>query len=323
MTLSLTLLSAAAMLAVQQAAPAPPQLPATVLQDVEVEARARTNRAREFVGQVAAPARGRGLGRWKFVCPVVVNLEPVAAREIANRVAGVAHELGIEVQDPGCRANIVIVFTDDASAVARSLVESHPRVYHVGVGALNRGGAALREYQTSSRPVRWWLMSVPIDSETGQRAIRIPGDRTGAVVDRRTAGILGCDQPDDCVIGAAPIIMSHSASRLATQVVDQIYKAIVIVDVDQVSGLNTAQLSDYLTLVTLAQIDPEAETAAFETVLNLFEDRTGVAGLTAWDEAYLRALYESPSRRRAISGQMNAVAGIMNRDIAEARSQPD
>lgn len=321
MTPLLSLLAALTILAPQQVPAAEPSTPAAQLEDVEVTARARADMAREFVGRVAAPARRRGLGRWTSVCPAVVNLEPTAARDIADRIAGVAHELGVDVGGPGCTANIVIVFTDEASAVTQRLVEAEPRVYHVGVGALNRGGAALRDYQMSDRPIRWWLMSVPIDSETGQRAIRIPGDRTGVVVGAKMAAALGC-APDDCVIGAAPIIMVQSASRLSGQIVDQIYKAIVIVDIEQVSGLSTAQLGDYLTLVTLAQIDPDADTGSFDTVLNLFNAPTNVVGLTAWDEAYLRALYSSPSRRQAPSAQASAVAGIMNRSVA-AEPQSD
>lgn len=314
-SVSLPLLAFLGVLSVQQTPPTPPPPPLDQLGDVEVTARANRDMAREFVRRAAAPARGRGLGRWKEVCPAVVNLEPTAAQDIANRIAGVAHELGVEVQAPGCTANIVVVFTNDASSIATALVEANPRVYHVGVGSLNRGAAALRDWQTTDRPVRWWHMSVPINSDTGERAVRIPGDRTGVAVDSATAAALGCDFADDCAIGAAPVIVSTSASRLHSQVVDQIYKAIIIVDIDEAAGLTTAQLGDYLTMVSLAQIDPEADTAAFDTVLNLFADRTGVAGLTGWDEAYLRALYESPSGRRSASAQASAVAAIMNRAL--------
>jgi hypothetical protein len=320
MAWSFALLTVLAAMTGQQVSPAqPPQAGPVELDEVVITAEARADMARAFVGRVAAPARGRGLGRWKYVCPSVVNLEPAAAREIANRIAEVAHELGVEVLPLGCEANIVIVFTTGASDVARAMVEANPRVYHVGVGALNRGGAALRAYRASERPVRWWLMSVPIDSETGRRAIRIPGDQSGGTVDAELARLLGCN-PQDCAIGAAPIISTTGASRLNSQVVDQLYKAIVIVDMDQVAGLNTAQLGDYLSLVSLAQIDPEAETGPFDTVLNLFEHRTGVAGLTAWDEAYLRALYETPSRRRSPGAQAGVVASIMNQNVSADRA---
>ena len=314
-----TVLAAAAVLAGAQDPIPAPQDPPAQLEDVQVTARRTADMARTFVGRVAAPARGRGLGRWRKVCPGVANLDRAIAQPVVDRIAATADELGIEVEGPGCEANIIVVFTVDAAAVTRAMVENDPRVFRGQGGGIDRGGAALRAFLASERPVRWWSLSVPIDSETGQRAVRIPGDRSGVVVDSETARIVGCDA-DDCIIGAAPLIRSTSASRINSQIVDQIYKSIIVVDIDAVSGLTTTQLGDYLALVALSQVDPEADTATFDTVLNLFENPQGVPGLTAWDRSYLSALYNSPSRRRTVGGQANAVASIMNRT---ATTEPD
>ena len=292
-----------------------PQTPAAQLEDVEVIARANADRARTFVNRVAAPARGRGLGRWRKVCPGVANLDRAVAQPIVDQIAIRAIELGIEVEGQGCEPNIIVVFTTDATSLTRALVEAEPRVFRGQGGGIDRGGAALRAFRDTDRPVRWWLLNVPIDSETGRRAVRVPGDRAGGPVGRRLAEALGYNAAD-CVGAGAPIIQSAGgASRLNSQIVDQIYKAIVIVDVDAVAGLNAVQLGDYLAMVSLSQVDPAAETGAFDTVLNLFDDPVGVTGLRAWDEAYLQALYGSPSRRRGAAAQADAVAAIMNRDL--------
>lgn len=289
-----------------------PQSPPTRLEDVEVTARARTDMARNFVNRVAAPARGRGLGRWLKICPGIANLDRAVAQPIVDRMARRAADLGIDVEGPGCEANIIVVFTTDAGALTRAVVEADPRVFRHGGNGIDRGTAALREFQETDRPVRWWSLSVPIDSETGRRAVRVPGDRAGGP-DALLARMLGCD-PDDCVGAGAPIIVSAGgASRLNSRIVDQLYKSIVIVDIDAVAGLNAAQLGDYLAMVTLAQVDPEADTGPFDTVLNLFDNPAGVAGLTEWDQSYLTALYGSPSRRRSAGAQADAVAAIMNR----------
>jgi hypothetical protein len=296
-----------------------PQSAPAVLEDVEVTARARVDTARVFVGRVAAPSRGRGLGRWRTICPGVANLDRAAGQAIVDRIATRAAELGIEVEGPGCEANIIVIFTVDASAVTRALVEADPRVFRHGGNGIDRGTAALRAFQASERPGRWWSLSVPINSETGERAVRVPGDRAGGPVDGQTAAMLMCN-PNDCAFAGVPKISSAGgASRLNSQIVDQLYKSIVIVDIDAVSGLNAVQLGDYLAMVTLAQVDPEADTAAFDTVLNLFENPQAVPGLTAWDESYLVALYGSPSRRRSAGAQADAVAAIMNR---AARAEP-
>lgn len=284
----------------------------TQLEDVEVTA-ARADMARTFVNRVAAPARGRGLGKWRSVCPGIANLDRAVAQPIADRIAWRAAEIGIEVEDPGCEANIIIVFTTDAPALTNALVEADPRVFRHGGGGIDRGSAALREFRASEQPVRWWSLNVPIDSETGRRAVRVPGDRAGGPVPPRVAELLGCN-PSDCVGAGVPMIQVTAASRLNSQIVDQLYKSIVIVDIDAASGLSTAQLADYLAMVSLSQVDPEADTGAFDTVLNLFSNPSGVAGLTDWDMSYLSALYGSPSRRRSVGAQADAVAAIMVRD---------
>ncbi|MGZ9113614.1 MAG: hypothetical protein ACXW3K_03245, partial [Brevundimonas sp.] len=300
-----------------------PQLPATPLEDVEVAAEARADMARTFVGRVVAPARGRGLGRWLKVCPGIANLDRAVAQPIVDRLGERAGELGIEVEGPGCEANIIVVFTSDAGSLTRALVESDPRVFRGQGGGIDRGGAALRAFLASERPVRWWSLSVPIDSETGRRAVRVPGDRVGGPTGSRLAATLGCRPPfADCVGVGAPIIRSAGgASRLNNQIVDQLYKSIVIVDIDAVSGLNAAQLGDYLAMVSLAQVDPEADTGAFDTVLNLFENPAGVPGLTEWDQTYLSALYGSQSRRRSAGAQADAVAAIMSRSARAAPAE--
>jgi len=297
-----------------------PQSAPTQLDDVEVTARGNVDMARRFVNRVAAPARGRGLGRWRKVCPGVVNLQRAAAQPIVDRIAEMADELGIEVQGPGCEVNLVIVFTVDGSTVTQAMVNNFPRMYRHGGNGIDRGTAALREFQFTERPVRWWTLSLPIDSNTGQRAVRLPGDRTGVVVDGAIAAALGCSA-NDCAIGAAPLIRVMSGSRLNSQIEDQINKSIIVVDIDAVSGLNTVQLGDYLAMVSLSQVDPEADTGGFDTVLNLFDNPQAVSGLTAWDRAYLSALYGSPSRRRTAGGQATAVAAIMNRDARLAPAQ--
>ena len=283
----------------------------TQLEDITVTAQRRADAARSFVGQVAAPARGSGLGRWREICPGIVNLDRSVAQPIVDRMVQVAIDTGVRVQDPGCAANIVVVFAADAPGLTRALVDNDRRLFTQGGNGIDRGATALRDFRDTERPVRWWSLSVPINSETGRRAVRVPGDRAGGP-DPRLARLFGCtSSPSDCVGVGAPIIQSTTSSLLSTPIVDQLYKTIVIVDAASVDGLNAAQLGDYLAMVTLSQVDPQAETGAFETVLNLFEDPEAVVGLTDWDRAYLSSLYRSNSGRRSSIAQANAVADLM------------
>ncbi|MEY3842224.1 MAG: hypothetical protein RLZZ542_1334, partial [Pseudomonadota bacterium] len=78
-------LLAAALLASPQAAPAaqtPPVAQAPVrLEDVVVDARRLEDTTEDYVDEVAAPARRRGLARWKDgLCVGVANLENETAQ---------------------------------------------------------------------------------------------------------------------------------------------------------------------------------------------------------------------------------------------------
>lgn len=259
------------------------------LEDVTATGRTLNQLIRDFVGEVAEPNRRRGLARWNGdVCVGVANLRGEAAQYIVDRVSTVAADLNLRAGDPGCTPNLLIVATDDGGELSRMLVQERRRAFRMGGSGMDRGGEALKDFQETDRPIRWWQMSMPVDSETGAAAVRIPGD---------------CSAPCASASDYAPQISVFAASRLRTQIVDNIIRTIIIVDVDDVSHLSIQQLSDYIALVSLAQIDPNADTSGYSTVLNVFEDPQEIAGLTDWDVAYLEGLYGA--ERNAANGRAN------------------
>lgn len=305
--MNLSVLAAVLLLAAPQQAPAPTQETPSQLDDVVVEGRRLEQLAREFIEDVAAPTRTRGLARWNTrLCVGVLNLRPDVAQSIVDRISDVARELGAEAGQPGCRPNALIVATDDGAALASAMVESRRRAFDIGSLKITQNDEALEAFMTEQRPVRWWQMSVPTDSETGERAIRLPGD-----VDPTT------NQP------AAPRIAVFAASRITSQIRDDLTKVFVIVDIDDVNGLTTTQLADYLAMVTLAQIDAGGDTAGYDTVLNLFWNRAGVTGLTDWDMAYLTGLYGAEQNRINPNAQARSVADAAVRARRAQPAEPD
>jgi hypothetical protein len=233
---------------------------------------------------------------------------------VADRVSQVGLDLGLDIGEPGCKANVFIVFTTDGAALADAMVEESRRAFRIGVGGIDRGRGALEEFRTDDRPVRWWHVSLPVNADTGQRAIRLPGD-----VDR-------FGNP------TGPAMNIFAASRLSTQIRDDLKKTMIIVDIDRLGETNLAQLADYLAFVTLVQVDPEAETTGYDTILNLFDNPAGVDGLTEWDVSYLTSLYQvqgSPVLRFNPRGQTGVIAADMLRhrraasDAASEDETPD
>lgn len=269
-----------AALALTQAFPQEPQAPPAAtqepvaLEDVLVEGRRLEELTREFVDEVSAPPRRRGLARWRGgVCVGVMNVRAEMAQALADRVSALAMDHGLRPGDPGCRPNILVVFSGDAQAMSAGMVENQRRLFRIGVGGLDRGNAALEAFQTTDRPVRWWHVSLPINAETGDPGIRLPGDPS------------------------APFVRGEGLVNKGRWVRDDLRRVVIVVDIDQVSGLMLPQLADYIGMVSLAQVDPDADTAGYATILNLFDHPEGYPGLTGWDRAYLRGLYSGPSER--------------------------
>jgi hypothetical protein len=284
------LLSSAPAVTDSQTSPPPqiaiPSADATDLGDIMVEGRRLDAQVETFVREVAQPAHGRGLARWHdAVCAGVVNLRAETAQYIVDRVQTVAQDIGLQTGAPGCRPNVVVIATTDAAAFTRQFVAEKRSVF-LGTGAgMDQGYSGLARFQSSDKPVRWWNTSIPVDSDTGLRAIRLSGDGAGSTSTLSTAQ------------DYAPQIAVRSVSRLATQIVDQSQRVYVIVDVDKIANVSLTQLGDYIAMVSLAQINPDADTSGYATVLNVFDDPEQTQGLTQWDKAYLEGLYDAQRTR--------------------------
>lgn len=293
----------------------PPGLPAADaqeparLEDIDVVGRPLESMIRDFVGEVAAPNRGRGIARWdNAVCIGAANLQREAAQYIVDRVSTVAEDLGLAPGAPGCAPNVMIVASGDPSALAATLIDTRARAFRMGGSGMDRGGAALKAFETSTKPVRWWQQSMPVNSETGERAVRIPGECANS-----------CNDPSDY----APVINTFAASRLTTQIVDNIFRTIVLVDVNQTSSVSIQQLADYVAMVTFAQIDPEADTSRYASVLNVFDAPEAADGLTDWDTAYLKGLYDAERTRKNVRAGTSEIRESIRRTHQELRAETE
>lgn len=303
-------LMAAALLVSPQSAPAAQTPPASQdpvrLEDVVVDARRLEDTTEAYVDQVAAPARRRGLARWKDgMCVGVVNLENETAQYLADRVSDVARSLGLRAHEPDCHPSVLIVATSDGPGFTQAFVDMRPRLFRVGGTGMDRGSAELRDFIREERPVRWWHVSLPVDSETGDPVVRLPGQVAGAAA----PNALGSSAQE-----YAPNTVIHAASRLNDQTEDILKRVFIIVDVDQLNGASLQQLGDYVAMIAMAQVDPAADTARFDTILNLFDDpATAPTGLTGWDRAYLEGLYDAGSETHRINqrAQVQAVAAAI------------
>jgi hypothetical protein len=273
----------------------PPTEEPSRVDDVIVDGRSVVDQARDFVSEVAAPVNNRNLATWHgALCIGAANMGSVQhAQAMVDRVSEVALSLGLRPGEPGCEPNVLVIMTTDASAMAAELVERRPRTFRPNYTGAAQGRDELDAFIETDAPVRWWHISIPVDAATGTAAVRMPG-------------------------GEPPIITKRpGASRLRSPLRDDMRKAFIIIDVDGIAEVSFAQLSDYVAFLVLAQTDPEADTSRYDTILNLFKGAPQ-QGLTAWDQAYLRALYSTDTTNITPNRHGSEVGRDLARELAAA-----
>ena len=295
--------SVAALFALVLAAPGlvwAQETPETRVEDIVVLGTPMREQVETFADTVVAPPHGRGPARWSArsgICVGVVNLQREAAQAMADRVSEVALDLGLPIGEPGCSPNVLIIATDDAPTLTAALVERSPNAFRPPYSGSSRSRLQLRRFIESDAPVRWWHVSLPVNSETGAIAVRIPG------YDPPRTGVM--------------------ASRLTTVIQNDLRRAYVIIDIDQAEGVSFRQLTDYVAMVAFAQIDPDADLSGFPTILNVFDNPTIAFGLTDWDQSYLGSLYGAELNRSNPNAQSGAVATLMFRERRQSDAEAE
>jgi len=282
--------------------------PETQLDEIVVTGGRLRAQAEAFVESVAAPPEGRKLATWRgSICVAAAGLAPEASQVMVDRILDWGHSLGLRVGAPGCRPNILIVFGEDGDQTARELVRTRPSDFDTGIAGMNGGRRALRAFQTSGRPVRWWHASLPLDPDTGDPLVRLRGEAPFSVRGEIT-------RPSD--LGSfGQIVMG---SRLYDDSMDALQSLVVVVDAQALEQSSFGQLSDYVAMIALAQIEPDPRPAA-ASILNLFNDEgSHEPTLTSWDQAFLEALYKTQSRNVAPNWDGDLIAQGMARRLQQS-----
>lgn len=254
----------------------------------------------DFVAGISAPANSSDnqLARWDHrICTGVFGMtHRDQAQFLVDRIAQRAYAVGLESGAPGCRANIAIFVTSDANMLARALATEYR-----GLMSLRRetnrhapNSSVLDAFMDSQRPVRWWHVSNTVSADG-----MLVGERTAAAT--QAGGVM---------------VRVFDPSRLHSAVRQDFDRVIIIVDVRQAQGHTLASLADYLAMVSLAQLQPSIETAAYPSVLNLFSrNNQSVTGMTNWDIAYLDGLYRAPRNAYSSRQQQGRIADSMEQTL--------
>jgi len=253
----------------------------------------------------------RGLARWiDPVCPLVTGLSKENGEYILGRVSQIAQAAGAPLGGEKCHPNLFIIVTKQPEADLRDLDKRH----HEDVFG-NAEPTVVENFIAGQRPVKTWYDTVQKTPEGLPLVVQsFPGISQQYGVIKPPAGLeifpVRPANSDSAVTNSW-----SQASHLVLNAVWVMQRVFVIVDPTQFKGVTRGQLADYVALSGLAQIKLDTHLGNDPSILTLFDaaPQSASAGLTPWDQAFLRAVYTTQQksmllRTAIVDGMVDIVA---------------
>jgi hypothetical protein len=224
---------------------------------------------RTFVHKVTR-LEGEFVGRWGVpICPMVVGVSDAQAQFVQQRLIEVQNKVRKTRPDPKsrCQPNLFVIITDEADQVVADWKVRDPGMFRwkTREGVSRSGGAG---------PVRTWHNAI----EEGADGRASSQSRYQLKMDINKPG---------CAL---------SGSRIVADCWEHITAVVVLVDARATGKVTLAQLTDYISVVSLSQIDLTADLGGVDTILRLFAQPPPdvlPTGLSEWDYAFLKGLYRA------------------------------
>lgn len=274
MTTGLALAAAAAAALAQPAmardAAAPPVKDDPIIVTPPPTKAERHKRLRDFARTVIRPPRmNQPVGKFAFpVCVDVRGLTPDDAAVIAERIRENAEALGVRAdRKPDCMPTVKVAFMGPAAGPASAWLSSEsPQLAHLA-------GYQRERVLSETGPVRAWNRIVVRDPEGRP----LPnGDPQAWLED-----------------GASVPALLDPLSASDPIVTTEITGAAVLIARLAAHGFTLGQLADYATMRALLGTGAAQGDAPAPTILTLFDDPEPPAGLTDFDRALVRELYDA------------------------------
>jgi len=261
------------------------------LETVEVTA-SREKMRREILTFVHKVTRQEGefVGRWGgLVCPIAVGVSDAQAQFIQRRIIEVQNKVRKKnpKSDAECRPNLFVIVTDEVDQLLADWKERDPGMFRwkSREGVSRSGGTG---------PVRTWHNAILVgaDNQTINQVSPLNQVSTGSRLEINAP--------------SCPL-----QGRIEAGCWEHINAVVVLVDARAAGKVTLAQLADFISVVSLSQIDLSADLGGIDSILRLFaQPRPEVppAGITEWDYTFLNGLYRvsySPmNQQRDIAARM-------------------
>ncbi|MEJ0005484.1 MAG: hypothetical protein WDM77_03630 [Steroidobacteraceae bacterium] len=264
------------------------------LQEVTVTAQREklADRLTAFVGKITGPVFDGGLPLWGMpVCPLVSGLPQEQGEFVLARVSEIARAGRVPLAAERCQPNLYILVNTHPQELLKTMAKRNFQ-FTFGISVEPMDGTPIvpshiiiDEFITKPGPVRVLYRDAP----------------TAAY------GV----HPSVKAAKVGPI--TYSGDTWAGKSGWYLFRTFVIIDASQLKGVTLGQLADYAALVGLAEIKPVDSLADAPTILQLFNGtpEASPAGMTEWDQAFLRSLYTTTQHTSA-QQRWHVVQTMMN-----------
>ena len=264
---------------------------------IEAEREALRRRVNGFVEGITHNPRyyDGAIPRWRApLCFAVAGWPDEEGALVLARLSQIAASAGARVARRNCEYNFYLVLTSDPDQLIKRIYRGSHSVFDRAAGM-----PAIRRFLSPSNPeaVRVWHNAAIISRHD------MPASEDAS------CGAISADNR------AAPVSCQYEASRLARGDVWGLTLAFVIVDTNRSQGLSYVQLADYAAMVGLIDVEFDSDVGNAPTILRLFTQspESRPSGLTAWDLAFLNALYHTDQSSQT---QRSEIAVRIIQDVA-------
>jgi hypothetical protein len=207
------------------------------------------------------------LVRWNTpICLFAAGLTPDDVKFVLARLSQISSSAGAPLARTPCQPNFVIVATSEPDRVLEAWYARNNQLFG------NAMPAHIRQFLESSRsrPVRVWY-----NINLGRKA----GVRNGHFV---------------------PSNNRAESSAFVGNAAFDFFSIFAIIDTNRTEHITLDRLADYVAMVGLTNVNLDADIGGAPSILQLFalSEEHQPSGLSSWDAAFLKALYQSNQASR-------------------------
>jgi len=222
------------------------------------------------------------LVRWNTpICFYLAGLTSEQVKFVLARLSETSSSAGAPLARTPCQPNFLILATSEPEGVLKASYARNPRLFG------NATPAQIRQFleNSQSRPVRVWY-----NINLGRKS----GVHNGHFV------------PSNNQAESSPFVGNTAFD---------FFSIVAIIDTNRTEHTRLDQLADYLVMAGLTNADLDADLGSAPSILRLFalSAENQPSGLSSWDAAFLKALYQSNRTSRT---QRSEIAERVTHDIS-------